>query len=437
MTTLSEQYFGAYLQRATNSTSNISTISNIPREVPLETLIALATFRPEIIPGGIVQKYGQNFPILQSKITQELISSSEQSLDRLKNYKPQVLPTNAIQRRKINGVIVPENPRDRILRGIDPKIKRLVEQLDDLRALTELTNRLTKLTRKLEDQINKFTSLFNALINLPDAAASAALTILIDKLDSLEQAYTRAKAALELVIKTAQAVKKAILKALFQDIPKAKETLKKGLDVLGRILKLREIPRIIRFPKFPKLPTFNFTKANFFAKYKKALETLKKKDGEFYQKAYKKAVEQAGFEIVDPKKDKIQRGLTQARNSLREARANLQTRQAIRSEAVNRARNDLIQQTRNISSQVLREQQNAITQYQNTRTRAQNRVSQARQTLTNVQQRSLGTINQGLATVRSVDSAISSAQNLASTLNSRQLGLQLASELTNQLSVGQ
>jgi F0F1-type ATP synthase membrane subunit b/b' len=167
------------------------------------------------------------------------------------------------------------------------------------------------------------------------------------------------------------------------------------------------------------------------------LETLKKKDGEFYQKAYKKAVEQAGFEIVDPKKDKIQRGLTQARNSLREARANLQTRQAIRSEAVNRARNDLIQQTRNISSQVLREQQNAITQYQNTRTRAQNRVSQARQTLTNVQQRSLGTINQGLATVRSVDSAISSAQNLASTLNSRQLGLQLASELTNQLSVGQ
>jgi hypothetical protein len=438
MTTLAEQYFGSYLNNTTNNTSKISTIANIPREVPLETLIALSTFRPEITQFGVVQQINPNFKIIQSKITQELLTTSGETRSNLVNYRPRVLTGNAVQRRKINGVAVPLNGREIILRGINPKIRKLVKLLEDFTNLTALTDVLNKLTRKLEDQINRFTTLFNTLVNLPDAIAAAALTALIDKLQSLQNAYDKAKATLELVVKAAKAVKKAVLKALFEDIPKAKKNLKKNIDILGKILTLREIPRIRLYPKFPKLPTMNLSKANFYAKYKKALESLKRKDGEFYQKSYAKAVEQAGFEIVDPKKDKVQRGLTQARNSLRQARARLETSQAIRNAAVNRARTELLQEVKNISDGVLRGQQAAITRYQNAKTSGMRTIARGTTQLNNVTTNIASVVNQAREINTGVTSAINSASTVASSLNNKNIGSQLTSGLAkNVLGTGQ
>lgn len=364
---LKNQYFQSYIQNATNSVSSIGTVSQIPTDIPLETLIAITTYNPQIIPGSQLQKYTQNSQIVQ-QATALRLQQNGILLNNLSNFTPSVLSGNAIQRRT-NGVIQPLNDRDRILRGLDPRTRQLVQQLEDLRALSELQAKLQRIIDKIENQITRFTAIFNALVNAPDAAVSAALTVLIAKLEDLEAAYTKAKAVYELVKKVYQNTKKAIAKALFKDIPKAKENLKKGLDALGKILKLPERPRIVLFPKFPKLPRLNWSKADFYNKYKKALETLKKKDGEFYQKAYSAAVQQAGFEIVDPNKDKIQRGLTQARNSLRNARAKFQASQAIRTEAVNRARNELINNIRNVSTTTERERLNILQQYQNARQR--------------------------------------------------------------------
>lgn len=429
MTTLAEQYFGAYLNNTTNNASRISTISNVPREVPLETLVALATFKPEINPFGVIQQTGPNFKIIQSKITQELLTASDTTTSNLENYRPRVLSGNAVQRRKINGVQVPLNPRDIILRGIDPRVRRLVKQLEDLTNLNKLKSKLDLLTKKLEDQINKFTALFNALVNLPDAIAAAALTVLIDKLQSLQNAYDKAKATLELVVKAAKAVKKAVLKALFEDIPKAKKNLKKNIDILTKILSLREIPRIRLYPKFPKLPTMSLTRANFFAKYKKALESLKKKDSEFYQKSYATAVRQAGFEIVDPQKDKIQRGLTQARNSLRQARAKLETSQAIRNEAVSRARTQLLQEVKNISDGVLRGQQDAINRYQNAKASAVSTVARGTATVSNVTAGITATANQVRELSTGTTSLVNSTSAIAASLNNKDIGSQLTSGL--------
>ena len=364
---LKNQYFQAYIQNATNGLSSIGSISKIPTDVPLETLIAITAYNPQITTGNQVQKYTQNSEIVQKAIAQRLQQSGINT-NNLANFRPSVLSGNVIQRRT-NGVLRPQNNRERILRGLDPRTRQLVRQLEDLRALSELQTKLQRIINKIENQIARFTAIFNALVNAPDAAASAALSLLIGKLEDLEAAYTKAKAVYELVKKVYQNTKRAITKALFKDLPKAKENLKKGLDALSKILKLPERPRIVLFPKFPKLPRLSWSKADFYNKYKKALENLKKKDGEFYQKAYSTAIQQAGFEIIDPKKDKIQRGLTKARNSLRDARAKFQTSQAIRTEAVNKARQQLIDNIRNVNSTTERERLRILQQYQNARQR--------------------------------------------------------------------
>lgn len=363
MTDTLQQYYRAYVEEATNSNSQISKISQIPSEVPLETLIALTAYNPTVFGNALIQKNTQNSAIVQAAVAQRLQNNGI-LVENFDKFRPSVLSGNAIQRRT-NGITTPLNNRDRILRGLDPRTQQLVQQLEDLRNLSELQAKLARILDKVEKQITKITALFNALVNAPDAAASAALTLLIGKLEDLQNAYDKIKAVYELTKKIYQNTKKAILKALGKDIPKAKENLKKGLTALSKILRLREIPRITIYPKFPKLPKVSFSFGDFYGKYKKALETLKKKDGEFYQKAYSTAVQQAGFEIIDPRKDKIQRGLTKARNSLREARAKLQTSQAVRTEAVNRARTQLIDNIRNVNATTERERLRILQQYEN------------------------------------------------------------------------
>lgn len=368
MTTIAEQYFGAYL----NTPSVIPSVSNIPQDITLETLVALSNFKPTAFQGTALQKYPQDFQIIQNKVRNELIASSTANLSKLNSFVPNIYEGNVIQRRAgqadyrtVNGQRRPLNYRELILRGIDPKTRKLLQDLEDLKALNDLQRNLQRETDKLERQINRFSSILNALVNAPDTAVSAAINVLIGKLQQLEDAYTRVKAVLQLVKNAAVAIYKQIIRSFGTDLPKAGRKIVKAIEVARKVLSLREIPRIVLFPKFPKLPRFSFSKADFYAKYKLALENLKKKDTEFYAKAYDMALRQSGYEIIDPKKDKIQKSLTRARNSLREARAKLQATQARRTEAINRVRTNTINEIRNTNATVERERQRIFAQYQN------------------------------------------------------------------------
>lgn len=377
---IAQQYFRPYLTAKTNTPSITPTVSQIPTDIPLETLIALSTFRPTAFQGSVLQKYPQNFEIVQNKIKNDLIATSAANLDNLQSFVPSIYSGNAIQQRR-NSQLIPLNNRQRILRGLDPQTRKLVENLQDLRTLTDLQRKLQRYTDRLEAQINKFAALLNGLVNAPDAAASAAISLLIGKLQELEDLYTKVKAVLALIKKTAVAIYKQIIRSFGKDLPKGVKKLKQGIEVAKKLLSLREIPRIRLFPKFPKLPRVSFSKLDFYKKYKKALENLKKQDTQFYAKAYDMALRQAGFEIVDPNKDIVQKSLTKARNSLRQARAKLQASQAQRTEAINRTRNNLIKNIRNTNNTVERERLRALQQYQNAKN-IRNQIGAARRYLT-------------------------------------------------------
>jgi hypothetical protein len=380
MSFFKQEYFQSYIQSATNSLSGtVTSIAQIPQDVPLETLIALTTYKPQIIQGTVLQKNTQTIEAVR-KATELRLQQTGLITDDLQNFRPSI-SRRAIQRRRGNGQRIPLNPRERILRGLDPKTRQLVRDLEDLRILKQLQDRLQQQTDRLEQQITKYTSIFNALVNAPDALVSAGLTFLINKIDQLEQLYNSAKAVVELVKKAAENTKKAIIKALFKDIPQFRKNVKKAIDVLRKILKLREIPRILKYPKFPKLPTINLTFANFYAKYKLALNSLKNKNSLFYDRAYSTALQQSGFEISDPNKDKIQRGLAKARNSLRQVRADFQAKQAIRTAAVEQARGQLINNVRQTNRTVERERQNILKQYQNAKSAGQLARQRATQTV--------------------------------------------------------
>lgn len=378
--TTAQQYFQAYLVAQTNTPSVTPTVSQIPQDVTLETLIALSTFRPTAFQGSVLQKYPQNFEIVQNKIKNDLITRGATNLNRLENFVPSVYSGNAIQRRR-NAQIIPLNNRQIILRGLDPRTSRLVQNLQDLRFLNDLQRKLQRYTDRLEAQINRFSALLNALVNAPDAAASAAISVLIGKLQQLEDLYTRIKAVLTLVRNAAVATYKQIVRSFGTDLPKGVQKVKKGIEVARKILSLREIPRIRLFPKFPKLPRVSFSRIDFYQKYKKALDNLKKQENQFYAKAYDIALRQSGFEIVDPNKDRIQRGLTRARNSLREARAKLQASQARRTEAINSTRKNLIRNIRETNSTVERERLRLLQQYQNAKN-IRSQIGAARRYLT-------------------------------------------------------
>jgi len=367
MSFFKEEYFQIYIRNATNSPSgNVSTIAQIPQDVPLETLIALTTYKPQVAQGIRAIQQPQTIATISAASALRL-QQTGLFTNNLQNFRPSV-SGRAIQRRRGDGQRIPLNPRERILRGLDPRTRQLVQDLEDLRILRQLQDRLQQQTDRLEQQINKYTSIFNALVNAPDALVSAGLTFLINKIDQLEQLYNAAKAVYELVKRAYQNTRKAIIKALFKDIPRFRDRVRKSLNVLRRILKLREIPRILRFPKFPKRPRINFTIGDFYAKYKLALGNLRIKNSLAYDRAYATALQQSGFEIVDPNKDKIQRGLAKARNSLRQVRAEFQVKQAIRTAAVENVRAKLIDNVRHVNRTVERERQNILKQYQNAKT---------------------------------------------------------------------
>lgn len=368
MSFFKQEYFQSYVRNATNSPSgNVTTISQIPNDIPLETLIGLTIYDPKITQGvQTLQRQTQTSEAVRNAAALRL-QQTGLFTNNLQNFRPSV-SGRAIQRRRGDGQRIPLNPRERILRGLDPRTRQLVQDLEDLRILRQLQDRLQQQTDRLEQQINKYTSIFNALINAPDALVSAGLTFLINKIDQLEQVYNAAKAVFELVKRTYENTRKAVIKALFTDIPKFRDRVKNSINVLRRILKLREIPRILKFPKLPKLPTINLTFSNFYAKYKLALNSLKSKNSLASDKAYATALQQSGFEIFDPNKDKVQNALRKARNSLRQVRADFQAKQAIRTAAVERARTQLIDNVRQVNRTVERERQNILKQYQNAKT---------------------------------------------------------------------
>jgi hypothetical protein len=179
----------------------------------------------------------------------------------------------------------------------------------------------------------------------------------------MQDQYEKYKQIAKNVAEALKNTKVAIVKA-FNDIPGILGNIKNNLKILGRILLLKELPRGIKFPKFPKLPTINFTGANLFAKYRDAVEALKKKSALANEQAFAKLLVQSGFEIDDPDKDVVQRNLAKARNALRVQREKIRVIQGVRNDAINNVKNGLIQQVRNINTTVAKKQAEALAEYQ-------------------------------------------------------------------------
>ena len=388
-------YFASYIQNATNDVSKIASVSRVPSDVPLETLVALSTFRPITAPGTVTQTSPQNIQGVQDAIRARL-QASNVNITNLSNFVPSIAG-NAIQTRgnptandrRVNGVLRGLNARQRVLAGLDPKTRKLVEDLQDLKRLRELQAKLEALAARLEQEIIKYTGIFNAIVNGPDAIASAFLTSVINKIELLERSYTSAKNLILLVKKTIENTVRAITKALFKDIPQSIARIRTGFDALTKILKLPEISLRLRFPKRPKFPRMNWTIGDFYQKYRKAFETLKQKNSQFYQKALDTAIQQSGVEIIDPNKDKFQQGLTKARNALKEARAQLQARQAVRNEAINRARTQLIDNIRKTTQVTERERERIARGDTGLQRNAKNAIARAQARLADIAGRRL------------------------------------------------
>lgn len=388
-------YFSSYIQNATNSVSRITTTANTPTDVPLETLVALTTYRPIILQSGFLQNPGSaNLPSVQESLRKRL-EAANITVTGFSNFRPSI-PRSQVQSRtrtandrRVNGVLQNLNARERILAGLDPRTQEFLKKLQDLRALRKLEEELQRIVGLLEQQIAKYTGIFNALVNSIDAAAAALLTVVIDKLDLLERAYTSAKNLVLLVQKAIANTLKALRKLLFEDIPRTIGGIKKGLDALTRLLKLPEIKLKLRFPKLPKFARPNPTFGDFFAKYRKLIQTLKDKNSGFYQKAYDAAIQQSGIEFIDPKKDKIQQGLTKARNALREARAQFEARQAARTNAIDIARTDLINQIRKNTAVSEKERQRILDQNASLQKRAKLAIANATKQVTDLASRRL------------------------------------------------
>lgn len=381
MTTTAERYFSAYVKNATNGTSNGAVVQHIPQDVPLETLVALQAYKPNV---ELMQRVNANFPIVQSKIRQQLLADDKVVYANLSAFIPRVFEGNAIQskqsrNKQFGDVSSNKNmrnttSRDKVLAGISPKLRKLVSLLKDLNLLKILQDTISAFTKKLEDMINKVSAMINTLLNAPGAIVDAALTAAIAFLEQMQDQYEKYKQIAKNVAEALKNTKVAIVKA-FNDIPGILGNIKNNLKILGRILLLKEPPRGIKYPKWPKLPTINFTGANLFAKYRDAVEALKKKSALANEQAFTKLLVQSGFEIDDPDKDVVQRNLAKARNALRVQREKIRVIQGVRNDAINNVKNGLIKQVRNINTTVAKKQAEALAAYQ----RANERVKSTKE----------------------------------------------------------
>ena len=191
-----KQYFQPYVSSVKipsnePSRTDVTSVSTIPSDVPLETLIAVTIYNPGIVQGTLLQKSPQTLASVQSALAIRLQETGFNVFE-LSNFKPSVFSGTAIQgagntpvsllRRLANGERIPLNARELLLKGLDPATRQLVNQLEDLKLLKALQDRLQKQTERLEQQISRYTAIFNAFVNAPDAAVSGSLTFLINKI---------------------------------------------------------------------------------------------------------------------------------------------------------------------------------------------------------------------------------------------------------------
>ena len=155
-----KKYFDVYLNNATNTPNTVTTqrstvqVSQIPKDITLETLIAITTYKPEVFQGTSLQKYGQNTQIIQSAITNRLITNNNLVVDNLGSFVPSNFSGNAIQRRR-NGVVLPLDARGLLLRGINPETQRALKLLEDARRLIRARNDIDRALQRVENQINR------------------------------------------------------------------------------------------------------------------------------------------------------------------------------------------------------------------------------------------------------------------------------------------
>lgn len=386
-------YLGVYLNNytqtpnATNTQSQPVQISQVPTDVTLETLIALTSYKPEVYQGTLLQKYGQNTQIVQSEATKRLRLVNDAVVNNLGSFVPSNFSGNAIQRRR-NGTVLPSNPREIILRGINPETLRAIRLIQDARRLIRAQNDIRRQLQRIESQINRFAAIFNALVNAPLAIATGVVTTLINFLDRLQVAYDALKRMAQLVASALRAIRDK-WRAWKQRRKQAKEAEQKAEEIREKLTRVPERPRIVLFPKFPKFPRINWSIADFYQKFKKALENLKNKDGQFYKQAFALAQENNRIDLPDPRgvpkinpftgqqeydrfgrpirdrPDVIQRRLGAARKALRDARARLEVAQTINTAAVEQARRTLIEDVRKQAQIIEEGRKRAIQEYQN------------------------------------------------------------------------
>lgn len=389
------QYFGAYIRNATNTpnTANQTTqVAQIPREVPLQTLLSLIAYNPRV---GlqVIQNAPPNLRGVQLKLQQQLQNETGRTTALLRNFNPEIFPynANAIQRRSGTAVIN-INGRDIILSGLSPEIQQANKILRDAQALIKARLDLEKAIARVEARLNKVAGIFNALVNLPGAIAISGINFLINKLQQLQAVYDSLVKLRELAISAARTIRNKWI-AWRNRKKKIDKTIEKLDQLQERINKALERPRIVIFPKFPKLPRLSFSFSDFYAKYKKAREILQNKNGQFYRQLQAQIYSEQGFEgefpagkpkinpftgqqeyVLNPDGTKrliyereggIGRKLRNYRNKLRELRARVQTQQAIRTAAVDQAKRQVMENVRKQAAAIAEAQKQAHLAYQN------------------------------------------------------------------------
>jgi hypothetical protein len=318
------------------STRNV--LRSLPQDLNIETKIALAKFVPEILVGGALQIPSEALQRAIENQRRDLVQSGIILEENLNNFQPRILAPNSVVQGRRQFEI---SPRQRAIAGKPPLVRELEAKLKELESLRSTILSLDRLNRRIERQIDRIT----AIVNLPNQIAQAGLTFMIGTLDALDQAYEKTKRAIINAKKAYDKIKKDA-SDLYNKALDFKRSSKEKIDNLKKkFSKLREIPRRIRFPKRPRLPNINLTRANFFVILRRYIDAIKKKDDVLYRQYYEQFVRDSAFDIEgveDSDKSEFQKNLARYRNNLIEARARLQATEAVRINAANRLKAEIL-----------------------------------------------------------------------------------------------